>query len=172
MSRIRVRHGAIGFVIALGLMHLLPAKTALAQPYSDQENRNLATVQAGFDAWHAGSGSPYDALAPDAVWEITGNSLAARTYHGKDDFMRNVIVPFNARMSARLIPAIRDIYADGDTVIVFFDAEGTARDGIPYRNTYAWFLHLRDDRIVSASAFFDSLAFDDLWRRVTPAPNP
>jgi hypothetical protein len=26
------------------------------------------------------------------------------------------------------------------TVIVFFDASGTARDGRPYANTYAWFL--------------------------------
>ncbi len=31
---------------------------------------------------------------------------------------------------------------------------------------------LRDDKIVNASAFFDSLAFNDLWQRVTPAPNP
>lgn len=168
----RVKQAVVGLVLVLAMMHLLPAKSAQAQPYSDQEIRNLATVQAGFDAWRAGTGSPYDALAQDAVWEITGNSLAARTYTGKDDFIRNVIVPFNARMSGRLIPSIRDIYADGDTVIAFFDAEGTARDGIPYRNTYAWFLQLRDDRIVKASAFFDSLAFDDLWRRVTPAPTP
>ena len=50
------------------------------------------------------------------------------------------------------------------------DAEGTARDGIPYRNTYVRFLTLRDGKIVKASAFFDSLAFNDLWQRVTPAP--
>jgi hypothetical protein len=51
-------------------------------------------------------------------------------------------------------------------VIVFFDAEGIARDGVPYRNTYTWFLTLRDNRIVKASAFFDSIAFNDLWQRV------
>jgi ketosteroid isomerase-like protein len=34
-----------------------------------------------------------------------------------------------------LKPTIRDIYAEGDTVIVFFDASGTARDGRPYANT-------------------------------------
>ena len=92
-------------------------------------------------------------------------------YTSKADFIDNVITPFNARMSQRLVPTIRNIYADGDTVIVFFDAAGTARDGIPYRNTYAWFLTLRDGQIVKGSAFFDSIAFDDLWRRVTPEPN-
>jgi ketosteroid isomerase-like protein len=48
----------------------------------------------------------------------------------------------------------------------------SARDGLPYRNTYSWFLTLREGKIVRASAFFDSLAFNDLWQRVTPVPNP
>ena len=139
---------------------------ATAQPYDETESRNLATVQAGFDAWANGTGNPYDALAEDATWEIVGNSLTSRVYTGKEDFMANVIRPFNARMSTPLHPTIRDIYADGDTVIVFFDAAGTARDGVPYRNTYAWFLTLRDNRIVKATAFFDSIAFNDLWERV------
>lgn len=68
----------------------------------------------------------------------------------------------------RLIPTVRRLYAEGDTVIAFFDAEGTARDDQPYRNTYAWFLEMRDGRIVRANAFFDSIAFDELWKRVIP----
>ena len=83
--------------------------------------------------------------------------------------MREVIRPFNARMSVGLKPAIRNIYADGDTVIVFFDASGTARDGKPYANTYAWFLDMRDGKVVKASAFFDSIEFNDLWSRVQPS---
>jgi uncharacterized protein len=54
----------------------------------------------------------------------------------------------------------------GDTVVVFFDASGTARDGKPYANTYAWFLDLRDGKIVKAFAFFDSVVFNDFWTRV------
>jgi ketosteroid isomerase-like protein len=156
----------LGPVIALACLLLAPAQMAAAQPYDQTESRNLATVQAGFDAWANGTGSPYDALAEDATWEIVGNSLVSRVYTGKEDFIANVIRPFNARMSTPLRPTIRDIYADGDTVIVFFDAEGIARDGVPYRNTYAWFLTLRDNRIVKASAFFDSIAFNDFWHRV------
>lgn len=158
--------------ITVGFTLLLPPQMAAARPYDDQEGRNLATVQVGFDRWRDGTGSPYDALADDATWEITGTSAAARTYTSKEDFLANVIRPFNARMSTRLIPTIRSIHADGDTVIVFFDAQGTARDGIPYRNTYSWFLQLRDDRIVQASAFYDSITFDELWHRVAPAPTP
>jgi len=56
----------------------------------------------------------------------------------------------------------------GDTVIAFFDAHGTARDGQPYDHTYAWFLTMRDEQIVEAFAFFDSIEFNDFWARVTP----
>jgi len=157
---------ATALAVALGLLATLSKGTAIAEPYDEIEVRNLATVQTGFDAWSAGTGSPYDALADDVRWEIVGKSVASRVYVGKEDFLANVIGPFNARMSARLIPTIRDIYADGDTVVVFFDAQGTARDGVPYRNTYAWFLTLRDGTIIEASAFFDSIAFNDLWQRV------
>jgi uncharacterized protein len=38
-----------------------------------------------------------------------------------------------------------------------------------YANTYAWFLEMRDGRIMRAHAFFDSIAFDAFWRRVAPA---
>jgi len=52
---------------------------------------------------------------------------------------------------------------------VFFDAEGTAVDGQPDTNTYAWFLEMQHGRIVKAFAFFDSIAINALWQRVTPA---
>jgi hypothetical protein len=136
---------------------------------ASQEERNRALVRQGFDAWRDGTGSPYGLLADEASWTITGNSAAAKTYPTRDAFLGEVIRPFNARMASRLVPTIRRLYAEGDTVIVFFDAEGTARDGQPYRNTYAWFLDLQEGKIVRANAFFDSIAFDDLWHRVTPA---
>ena len=101
------------------------------------ESRNKAIVEAGFKAWSNGTGSPYDLLADDAKWTIVGRSVASKTYEGREAFMRDVIRPFNARMREPLKPAIRRIYADGDDVIVFFDARGTARDGKPYVNTYA-----------------------------------
>jgi ketosteroid isomerase-like protein len=54
---------------------------------------------------------------------------------------------------------------------VFFDASGTARDGRTYANTYAWFLGLENRKVVKASAFFDSIVFDDFWQRVQPDPS-
>jgi uncharacterized protein len=136
------------------------------------EERNRALVAKGFEAWANGTGSPYDLLAEDASWTITGSSLAAKTYPTKEDFMSQVIRPFNARMQTRLIPTVRKLYAEGDTVIAFFDAKGTARDGKAYANTYAWILEMKEGKIVRANAFFDSIAFDDFWRRVPERAAP
>lgn len=149
---------------------MMMAAAGPAPTHDVQEGRNRNLIAQSFEAWRTRSGSPYDLLAENASWTITGNSTASRTYPSRDAFMREVIRPFNARMRDPLVPTIRRLYAEDDTVIAFFDAQGTARDGKPYSNTYAWFLEMRDGKIVRAHAFFDSIVFDDLWRRVPPAP--
>lgn len=137
--------------------------------YTEQELRNLNAVRQLFDMWNAGDSSAFDVLDDYATWEITGTSDAAGKYTSKRKFLTNVIAPLNARLSTPLTANVHTLYADDDTVIAHFDAEATARDGLPYRNTYAWFLRFRDDKVGSAVAFYDDLAFNDLWRRVSPA---
>jgi ketosteroid isomerase-like protein len=133
------------------------------------EARNKQIVQTGFDKWKAGRGGVFDLLAPDAKWTITGNSPVSKTYQSKQEFIDEVINPFNARMSKRFAPTtIRGIYADGDMVIAFFDGAGTALDGKPYENTYTWYLRMKDGKIVDVVAFFDTIEFTDFWTRITP----
>lgn len=142
--------------------------TASAQAEHEMRDENIETIKAAFDEWAKGTGGPYALLAENVSWTITGNSMASKNYPSREAFMSEVIRPFNARMATPLRPTINDIYVDGDTVIVYFDAKGTATDGIEYRNTYAWFLRMKSGQIVEAVAFFDSIFFDDLWTRVVP----
>lgn len=141
------------------------------QLYREVETKNLRLVKEGFDAWKNGSGSPYQLLDDNVSWTIVGKSLASKEYKSRKAFIDEVITPFNARMSKPLSPTVRNMYADGDTVIVLFDAEGTAKDGKIYANTYSWFLELKNGRIARAIAFFDSIHFNDLWTRVPVASN-
>jgi ketosteroid isomerase-like protein len=130
-------------------------------------------VQEAFDAWAAGTGGPFALLAEDASWTIVGRSPVSRTYTSRADFIGTVIEPFNARMSQRLVPTVRRLVADGDWVVVLFDAHATARDGRPYDNTYTWYLRFDPERgaepVVEVIAFFDTIEFTDLWQRVGPA---
>ncbi|HKR99041.1 MAG TPA: nuclear transport factor 2 family protein, partial [Candidatus Dormibacteraeota bacterium] len=79
--------------------------------------------------------------------------------------------PFGARFAAgkQFRPVrIRSIHADGDTVIVVWDGSGLANDGLPYDNAYAWVMRMRGGQVIDGTAFYDSIAFNDLWQRVTP----
>jgi uncharacterized protein len=53
-------------------------------------------------------------------------------------------------------------------VIVCWDGRGIANDGQPYENGYAWFMKLRDGKVIDGTAFYDSISFNDLWTRVQP----
>ena len=134
-----------------------------------QEDRNKALVQASFDRWKRGTGGPFELLADDTEWTIVGSSPLSKTYRSKTEFLDVVINPFNARMSKPLVPTVRGLYADGDTVVILFDAEATVRDGKPYRNTYTWYFQMKGAQVVKATAFFDTREFDEFWNRVSPA---
>jgi uncharacterized protein len=138
----------------------------------NETSSNREKAEKAFRDWHDGTGSIgsiTDLLADGLRWTIVGRSQAAKTYDSKEQFIGEVLRPFGARFSRPLRPvAVRGVYADGDTVVVVWDGEGTRLDGKPYENTYAWFMRFREGLVVEATAFFDSIAFDELWSEVTP----
>jgi uncharacterized protein len=139
-------------------------------PHPDTE-ANRETVRQAFEAWRQETGVITDVFAPDMVWRIEGHSLASKEYADRQQFIDEVLEPLHARCSESdpYRPVrIRSIHADGDTVIVLFDGHAMANDGKPYDNTYAWFLKMRDGKVMDATAFFDSILFNDFWTRVQP----
>jgi ketosteroid isomerase-like protein len=153
--------------IAVCLLSILIEGNAMAAN-NDVETKNKEAIRAGFNAWRDGTGSVFDLLTPDAKWTIVGNAPVSRTYSSRQEFLDMVINPFNARLSRRLVPSVRGIYSEGDMVIALFDAEATARDDKPYKNTYTWFMRFRDGKIFEVIAFFDTIEFTDFWKRVKP----
>jgi ketosteroid isomerase-like protein len=147
-----------------------PQRKTIMTNDSSQQEINKAIVKDRFAAWANGTGSPFELLDESATWTITGRSAASKTYPNREAFMTEVIGPFNARMQAPLKPTVHNIYADGNAVVIFFDARTIARDGKPYVNTYAWFFEMRDRKVVKATAMFDSVEFNEMWSRVQPVP--
>jgi uncharacterized protein len=134
------------------------------------EKSNRERTEEAFRGWQGGTGYIADLLADDLRWTIVGRSRASRTYRSKEEFVGEVLAPFGARFSERFRPkVVRGIYEDGDTVVVVWDGEGTRLDGKPYENTYAWFMRFRGGLVVEATAFYDSIAFNELWDEVAPA---
>ena len=144
-------------------------------PAESATETNRRIVRRAFDAWRDGTGTITDLFAPDMVWRIEGRSLASKEYGDGQQFVDEVLAPFAARFpaSAPFRPVtIRSVHADSDTVVVVWDGRGIANDGVPYENSYVWIMRMRDGRVVDGTAFFDSIAFDELWTRVRPRTRP
>ncbi len=130
---------------------------------------NRERAEKAFRDWQDGTGYITDLLAEDLRWTIVGRSRVPKTFESKEEFVGEVLAPFGARFSEPFRPVkVRGVYEDGDTVIVVWDGEGTRLDGKPYENAYAWFMRFREGLVVEATAFFDSIAFDELWDEVGP----
>lgn len=133
---------------------------------------NREMIRRAFEAWRDGRAPITDVFAPEMTWRIEGHSLASKEYGSRQQFIEEVLAPFGARFASSdpFRPVrIRSVHADGDIVIVLWDGRGIAADGVPYQNSYAWFMQLRDGKVVDGTAFYDSISFNDLWTRVQPA---
>ena len=139
----------------------------------DATELNREAIRRAFEGWQRGTANIADTFAPDMVWRIEGRSVASKEYPSKSAFVDEVLAPFAARFAGSNEPfrpiRVRAVHADGDTVAVLWDGRGVARDGIAYENSYAWFLVMRGGQVVHGTAFFDSIAFNELWSRVRPA---
>jgi uncharacterized protein len=134
-------------------------------------NREIVTD--AFRSWANGTGYVASIFADDMTWEITGRSAASGRYANTQQFLDECLHPFGARFSSSdpFRPVnIRAIYDDEDksTVVVLWDGQGTTTAGTTYRNTYAWFMTLRGGKVIDGTAFYDSIAFNELWESVTP----
>jgi uncharacterized protein len=138
----------------------------------DETERNRTTITAAFGAWLDDGAPITDLFAPEMTWRIEGHSAASRAYANKREFIDEVLAPFAHRFSTsdpfRPV-SIRGVYADGETVIVLWDGRGTTIENTTYENSYAWFMQMRDGKVIDGTAFYDSISFNDLWAKVTPA---
>jgi len=127
------------------------------------EAENRAAVANAFEQWRAGTGSPFELLAKDAVWTIEGFAETAGSYTPSE--LQQLIRPFNAAIAAPLVPTKPTLYVDGDTVIARFKASTTLRSGETYENTYAWFMRFEEGQIIEVNAFLDLPAFEKTFAK-------
>ncbi|MFD2571930.1 nuclear transport factor 2 family protein [Spirosoma soli] len=153
-----------GWGIALWV--LLNAGMVNAQDKTSTVMENKALIRNGFDQWAAATGNFFDLLADDMQWTITGSTPLSKTYMGKKQFMDEVITPLNDRLSKKIVPSLRELYADGDVVIALWDGQATATDGKPYNASYCWTMQVQHGRIIRVVAFLDGIEFADIMSRI------
>ena len=159
-----IRATSMACLAATALLLLPMSAPARAQSAATIEARNTGTVRAAFAAWRAGSGTVFDLLDANVEWQVAGNSPVSGRYSGREAFLAEAVQPITARLSTPISPDVKHVIAQGDAVVVIWDGVATAQDGSPYRNSYAWHMQLRDDRIVRVIAFLDTWTLDQLMQ--------
>lgn len=162
----------VGGVLASALFapSLAMSAEAIAAQQIQPAERNKQIVDEAFDRWEKGNGRFFDeVLASDVVWTINGSGPSAGTFEGRANFIGRAVRPFASRLSTPVRPIARKVWAQGDDVIINWEGEGVARDGLPYRNSYVWILRMQGGRAVEVSAYLDLVPYDDVLRRI-PAP--
>ncbi|WP_199180161.1 MULTISPECIES: nuclear transport factor 2 family protein [Micromonospora] len=125
------------------------------------ERRNMEAVRRAFARQNAG-GDIYDILHDEVEWTIVNG----RTYTSKAEFLAQGSAPIMDRLASTLVMTIRDMWADGDTVIIRFAGDATATDGVDYHNEYCWIWQLRGGDVVRSHAFLDMVAVRELIDRI------
>lgn len=101
------------------------------------------------------------------IWTINGSAPLSKTYKGKQQFLDEVINPLNERLLQKIVPTVRNLYAEGDIVIAFIDGKATAKDGQPYNMSYAWFMQMKNGKIIKVEAFLDGIQFANVMQRLS-----
>lgn len=156
--------------VAIFASFALTSRPASATEFASAGDRNKHIVSEAFDRWAKGGGGFFDELlAEDVIWTIKGSSPSAGTFRGRAVFIDKAVRPFQSRLSTPVRPVRKQVWAEGEHVIVHWDGEGMARDGVPYRNSYAWILRMQSGKAAEVTAFLDLAPYDEVLRRV-PEP--
>jgi ketosteroid isomerase-like protein len=146
-----------------------PAHAEIIAPIAQLENhdtpvetRNKAIVSAAFEKWRTGGNVFAELLAPDVVWTIHGSGPVAGTYRSLKDFTERGSGPLTSRLTTPVLPEVRNIFADGDIVIVRFNGSATTTSGAPYRNQFVWMFRMKDALVIEAEAFLDLVAYQQV----------
>ncbi len=130
---------------------------------SAADNKKL--VQDAFAAWARGDGTAFfNLLADDVNWTVIGSSPVSRTYPSKQAFFEGATKPLSAKLAGAIQPTVKNIIAEGDTVVLQWEGKATSKGGKPYNNNYCWVMKFADGKVKVGTAYIDTELVSALWK--------
>ena len=126
------------------------------------ENKRL--IQEAFTAWANGDGMAFfNLLADDATWTVMGSCPISGTYVGRRQLVENALKPQRAKLTGPPTPVVKNMIAEGNTVVIQWMGRGTTRTGQPYNNTYCYVVQLENGKITRGTAYLDTELVRSIW---------
>jgi len=127
---------------------------------SEQNKRVVLQFMEGMGTNNAELAAP--CLAPDACAIAKGYAKVSGRREAAT--MTGMIEAFKAMLPTGLNLAIQRVIADGDSVAVEAEGDGTTSQGTPYRNQYCFVFTLEDGKIKQVNEYFCTIHADEvLW---------
>lgn len=123
------------------------------------EEKNLAFVKDLFTVLsEKGYGQELlDALADDVTFNVMGKSPIAGSYHGKENYRKNVLEPLQERIATSPTMDVKRILMDGDMACVQFrSVGGVGKNGADFSMDYCWLLRIENDLIKEIWGYYDT----------------
>ncbi|ORX12409.1 MULTISPECIES: nuclear transport factor 2 family protein [Mycolicibacterium] len=133
---------------------------------TEQEQRNVEVVRDAFARGVGDEASFFSILAQDVQWTVA-RAVDPTTYTSRSEFLREGAGPVQSRLNGPIQANVRQLIADNDVVVAVWEGTATARDGLPYVNSYTWVMTMRHERVVRVTAYLDLVALNELTERVT-----
>lgn len=118
---------------------------------------NKQIVLDAYAALNAGDGAGYFSRMADEV-KVTyfGSHIFSRTFHGKDDIMKNFVPLLRERLEGSIKLHATNVIAEGDQVVIEAQGEACTKDGRAYNNLYCIVLKLQDGKITHIREYMDT----------------
>ncbi len=124
--------------------------------------RNKKTVLMKFEEWSKNQGSIFDLLQQQVIWTVTGGAPYSGSYQGKEDFIKNAVIPITQMLKSSIKPELISITAEDDIVWLNWKGKTQTNQGNTYKNNYAWMMKMRQDSIIEVMAFLDTYELNKL----------
>ena len=96
-------------------------------------------------------------FADNFMWTIKGSSRLSGTYIDKNVFFMQVLDRLNNVLQPKWRMHIINTYTDDNVLIVEMKGEVKAKNSQDYNNDYCWIFKFANEKIISVTAYYDSL---------------
>jgi len=117
------------------------------------ESRHATLIEQAFAQWASGRGDITDLFAPTCTWAVASAWPVTGSHADRSAFLNEAMGEVATRRLTPVVPHIKHIVAQGDHVVVLWEATAISKDGHRMENSYAWHLQMQAGSITQITAF-------------------
>jgi len=122
------------------------------------ESHHATLIEQAFEHWKSGLSDITDLFTPACTWTVANAQPVTGTHADRSAFLNEAMGVITTRLRTPVMPQIKRIVAQGDHVVVLWDATAISEEGHRLENSYAWHLQMQHGSITQITAF------PDVWR--------